>query len=130
MMPEFKAIPPFPIEAKITLANNTVIASEIYVLEYRGTIVHIKTPSLKTGDRVTFEFLLPDNPTPLIEKSQIVKLYIQIIDKKPQYYAEVHFLKPKEDNVKVIEKFQHQLEVKRIADAAEKRRAAAKKNKE
>jgi hypothetical protein len=129
MIPQFKAVPPFPIVSKMTLSSNTVIAAEIFVLEYRGVIVNIKTPSVKAGDRVTFEFLVPETTTPIIEKSQIVKLYIQVFEKKPQYYAEIHFLKPNDNNIKIIENFQHQLEIKRIANAAEKRRNASKKKK-
>ena len=121
---EFKATPPYPFLAKITLSNNNIINSEIFSLEFRGMIVHLKTPTLKAGDRVTVEFLIPENePPPIIEKSQIIKLFVQMQNSKPTYFAEIHFLDPHKDNSDKIEKFLHQVEVERIAAHKNKRKA-------
>lgn len=113
---DFKPQPPFPIPVKITLTNNSVISAEIILLETRGMLVYLKTPTLKAGDRVTVEFIVPEvEPVTIIEKSQIIKLFVQIQNKKPAYYAEIHFLKIQENNFKQLESFLHQFEIKRIA---------------
>lgn len=104
---EFKVEPPYPFEAKVVLQNGNTLKAEIIYLEWRGCIVEMASPFLKTGDKITIEFSLPEKAGSFKESSVIVKIYIQFKDGKPRYLSELHFKKPSKESTKIIEEYLH-----------------------